>query len=167
MKKKLLTKTYLRDVQKHNLKLFVEDDKFVVVKEIVETNPKFVAMDGVCLIDNGYFIVEVVPKNENYAMRVFLNENKQPIEYYFDVSLENGLDKETKIPYFHDLYVDVIVYKDKIRVVDENELEEAFQNEDITKQQHDLALKIRDVLVKELEQGTNKLKNLSLDKYLK
>lgn len=167
MKKKLLTKTYLRDVQKHNLKLFVEDDKFVVVKEIVETNPKFVAMDGVCLIDNGYFIVEVVPKNENYAMRVFLNENQQPIEYYFDVSLENGLDKETKIPYFHDLYVDVIIYKDKIRVVDENELEEAFQNEDITKQQHDLALKIRDVLVKELEQGTNKLKNLSLDKYLK
>lgn len=167
MKKKLLTKTYLRDVQKHNLKLFVEDDKFVVVKEIIETNPKFVAMDGVCLIDNGYFIVEVVPKNENYAMRVFLNENKEPIEYYFDVSLENGLDKETKIPYFHDLYVDVIVYKEKIRVVDENELEEAFQNEDITKEQHDLALKIRDKLVLELEKGTNKLKNINLDIYLK
>lgn len=166
MKKKLLTKTYLRDVQKYNLKFFIEDDFYVVVKEIIETNPKFVAMDGVCLIDNGYYILEVIPKNENYAMRVFLNQQKQPIEYYFDVSLENGLDKETNIPYFHDLFIDVIVYKDKIRVVDENELEEAFQNDEITKEQHALAYNIKNKLLAELEAGANKCKNLDLQKYL-
>ena len=78
-----------------------------------------------CLIDNGYYIVEVIPKNENYAMRVFFNEKKERLMYYFDITLGNGLDLDTLIPYYNDLYLDIIVVNKKIKILDENELQEA------------------------------------------
>ena len=69
------------------------------MKKIIDIDSPFIIPTGVCIINNGYYIVEVIPKNENYAMRVFFNEKKERLEYYFDISLENGLDEESKVIY--------------------------------------------------------------------
>lgn len=165
--KKLLSKTYLRDVSKYELKFFSDNDDFyLVVKRIVKTDPKFITFKGLCLIDDGYYIVELLPKNENYAMRVFLNDKKEPIEYYFDISLENGIDEETKVPYYDDLFTDVIVVGDKVFVVDENELKDALKKGVIKQADFELANKTTSILVAELKAGTNRFKNLNLMQYL-
>lgn len=42
-------------------------------------------------------------------MRVYFNEKKERLEYYFDISLKNGLDEDSKIPYYEDLFIDIVV----------------------------------------------------------
>lgn len=117
-------------------------------------------------MDNGYYMLELIPKDEHYSMRVYFDENKEIISYYFDVSLENGLDKDTKIPYYDDLYVDITIFKDEIEVIDENELMEAYQDGLITKEQFDLANTTAAELLNELKENKNRYKNLNLKKML-
>lgn len=127
MRKKLISKTYLKDVNKYELNIyFDEEDYFLSVKKFIDVEKPFILESGLCLIDNGYYIVEVIPKKENYAMRVYFNEKKKRIEYYFDISLENGLDEESNIPYYNDLYLDITINREgKIKVLDEDELLDA------------------------------------------
>ena len=103
MIKKLISTTYLRDVLKYNLKIFYNEDYFYSVKQIIEVKEPFIISNGLCLIDNGYYIMEIIPKNEHYCIRVYFDTNKNILEYYIDISLENGLDEATKIPYYDDL----------------------------------------------------------------
>lgn len=110
--------------------------------------------------------MEVIPKNENYAMRVFFNNKKEILEYYFDVSLENGVDKEAGIPYYDDLFIDVTKTKDKVEVLDEDELEEALDNNEISITDFELANKIRDILLEQINNGNNRYMNMNLEQYL-
>lgn len=94
-----------------------------------------------CLIDNNYYIVEVLPKNENYAMRVYFNEKKERLEYYFDISLKNGLDEE--------------------------ELQEALNMGKISKAEYNIANETRDKLIQSIKNKNNKYMNLDLERYLR
>ena len=167
MKKKLLSQTYLKGVNKYELKLIDDNDEyFLCIKRIIEIDIPFITSNNLFLINNGYYIVEVLPKNENYAMRVFFNEKKEILHYYFDITLENGIDEETRIPYYIDLYLDVTFHNDKINVLDENELKAALDEEVITKEQFDLANKTKDLLIESLKNGKNKYLNIDIEKYI-
>ena len=169
MKKKIISKTYLRDVDKYQIKLFLdEDDYFVAVKKLIHVTNKFIINNGKTIaMDNGYYIVEVIPKNENYAMRVFLDDKKEIVEYYFDIIKESGLDEEYNIPYFIDLYLDItVLYNDKINVIDEDELLDAYSTNIITKEEYDKVLQVKDKLIEEKKNKTNKYMNLNINKYL-
>ena len=116
---------------------------------------------------DGYYIFEVISKYDNYALRIFLDDKKQVVEYYFDIIKESGIDPESKIPYFYDLYLDVVLTPNgEPYVVDEDELEEALNNKDITKEEYDLAIATKDKLLEEIKNGTNKLLNMDYQKYL-
>lgn len=167
MRKKLISKTYLRDVEKYTQTLFMDrSDYYASVKHILKTRP-FVSGHGIKLIADGYYIVEVVPKNENYSMRAFLNDKKEVLEYYFDISLGNGVDEETKVPYYDDLFTDIIVAEDKIYIVDENELSGALECKLITQEQYNLAKAVTDKLYKEIVDGANVYKNMDLKEFIK
>lgn len=167
MRKRMSSQKYLRDVNKYILKIFVsEKDYYVAVKEIIEVDAPFILSNGLRVIDNGYYIVEILPKNENYAMRVFLNEKKEILEYYFDISNGNGLDENTKIPYYDDLFLDVTVTNGEIELVDEEELEIALLDGNITKEIYDLAKITADNLIKEIQNGENIYFNMNLSDYL-
>lgn len=120
-------------------------------------------------MDNGYFVLECTPKNENYSMRVFFNKKKQPLLYYFDITNEQGLDKDTRVPYYIDIYTDIMIYTsdNKIVVVDEDELKEALKNKEISKAEYNKANKVTKQLFKELQDGTNQYKNIDFTIYLK
>lgn len=168
MRKKLISKTYLRDVEKYKLTIdFSNEDFYVAVKKIIKTNEPFFLTDGLCLIDNNYYIIEVIPKNENYTMRVFINDKKEILEYYFDISLGNGIDEETNIPYYDDLYTDIIIGKGKIAILDENELENALKEGKISLNDFNLANKTKDNLLKSIRENNNKYLNMNLNIYLK
>lgn len=167
MRKKLISKTYLRGVNKYELKIYFNlEDCYISVKKIIDIKEPFILSNGLCIIDNNYYIVEVIPKNENYAMRVFFNNKKEILEYYFDVSLENGVDKEAGIPYYDDLFIDVTKTKDKVEVLDEDELEEALDNNEISITDFELANKIRDILLEQINNGNNRYMNMNLEQYL-
>ncbi len=167
MRKKLISKTYLRGVNKYELKIYFNlEDCYISVKKIIDIKKPFILSNGLCVIDNNYYIMEVIPKNENYAMRVFFNNKKEILEYYFDVSLENGVDKEAGIPYYDDLFIDVTKTKDKVEVLDEDELEEALDNNEISITDFELANKIRDILLEQINNGNNQYMNMDLEQYL-
>lgn len=60
------------------------------------------------LVDNGYSRFCFMPMHKNWCMSVYLNENNDIVEWYFDMTRENCLDQKGK-PYFEDLYLDVVV----------------------------------------------------------
>lgn len=169
IKRKLISNTYLRDIDKYELNIYFDkEDYYISVKKFIDVRKPFIIETGDCLIDNGYYIVEVIPKNENYAMRVFFNDKKQRLEYYFDITLNNGLDEESKIPYYDDLFLDVTIKKNgEIRILDEEELIDAFNKNEITKEEVNLANITKDKLLESIKKNNNKYMNLSLEEYLK
>lgn len=66
---------------------------FTTIKKILNIKNPVVLKDGTCIMDNGFYIIEILPKNEKYRMRLYLKEQKKTIEYYFDISFENRIDK--------------------------------------------------------------------------
>lgn len=167
MKRKIITKTYLRDISKYQLKLYMdEEDSYIVVKKLIKVDKKFIIKDNLCVMDNNYYVVEVIPKNENYAMRLFLDNNKKPLEYYFDICKNNCLEPTTLVPIYDDLYLDITVLNDEINILDEDELEEALKTKNITQVDYKLVMSIKEQLLKEISNKTNKYMNKDYTKYL-
>lgn len=66
------------------------------------------------------------------------NQNKEIIEWYFDISKEIG--SENGVSYEDDLYLDVVVNPDgEIILLDEDELKEALDRLEISKEDYDMA----------------------------
>lgn len=149
----------------YNIQFVISDtlDYYACIKKIKKRNVPFI-IDNEYLIDNGYTVLEILPKNENYSMRVYLNDKKEVLQYYFDISLVNGLDKDTLIPYYDDLYLDITYNKGVIELLDYNELEEALQNGNITLDQFNLAKNTADKLIEELKLKSNKYFNMDFVK---
>lgn len=169
MKKKIVSKTYLREADKYQIKLYLdEDDYYASVKKLVHVTDKFIINNGNTIaMDNGYYIVEIIPKYENYAVRIFLNDKKEVIEYYIDIIKESGLDPEYNIPYFIDLYLDItVLYNGDIHVIDQNELQDAYNSSEITKDEYNQVIELKNKLIQEIKNGTNKYMNLDITKYL-
>jgi len=165
MKKKLVTKTYLREALDYDINIFYEDDYYVCVKRLNHLSKKFVITNGVIGMDDGYYIVEIIPKTGHQALRMFLDDKKNIVEYYFDVIKESGL--EDNIPYFIDLYLDVtLLFSGEVNVLDEEELENAYKNSTITKEEYELALKTKDQILKEIKNNSNRLMHIDIKKYL-
>lgn len=169
MKKKIITNTYLREAEKYNIKLFLdEEDYYISVKKLIHLSEKFIIRNNVVAMDDGYFIMEIIPKKGNYALRIFIDSNKNIVEYYFDIIKESGIDEEYKVPYFIDLYLDIaVLYTGRIDILDEDEFIEAYEKKDITKEEYEIVLKTKEKLLKEIKKDTNKLMKIDYLKYLK
>lgn len=169
MKRKIISSTYLRDVDKHQIKIYLDnDDYYLSIKKLIDVREKFIIRNDLCVMDNNYYVVEVVPKNENYALRVFFDDKKNPLEYYFDITKNNGLYENTNIPFYDDLYLDITILHSnrEIKILDEDELLEAFGNRDITYDELNMVYDIKDKLLCEINDNTNKYMNIDFMKYL-
>lgn len=167
MKRKVITQTYLRDVLKYQIKLYLdEDDCYISVKKLIKVDKKFIISDNLCVMDDGYYVLEVVPKYENYAMRLFFDNNKKPLEYYFDICKNSGLDPISLVPFYDDLYLDITVLNEKINILDEDELKQALEINDITDEDYKLTMVIKEKLLSEIKNKSNKFMNKDYYKYL-
>lgn len=82
--------------------------------------------------DNNYQWLTIMPKNDYYCLTVMMNENREMQVCYIDMIDEQGYDEEG-VPYFYDLYLDLVVYPNGIVIEDDmDELQEALQKSDIT-----------------------------------
>ena len=70
------------------------------------------------------------------------------------------------MPFYEDLYLDVIIEKRGISVLDEKDLDNALQSGDITEGDYLLAKNTLNSLLNELKLGKNALLAMDLNKFL-
>jgi len=169
MKKKRLTNTYLREAEKYQIRLFLdEEDYYISVKKLIHVTEPFIIHKSITAMDDGFYILEVVPKKGHVAMRQFLNDKKEIVEYYFDIIKESGIEEPYKVPFFYDLYLDITMLPNgEIHIIDEKELEEAYRENNITKEDYILAINEKNKLLKELKNKTYPLIKKDYSEYLR
>lgn len=166
MKRKFVTNTYLRGVDNYMLMQFEDNalDCYSVIKKVNSIDKPYISTHtgkGICLLKEGYYMLEYLPKNENYGVRVFLNDNKETISYYIDIINGIGIDYEKGL-YYDDLFLDITIDKvngDIINVWDEDELQKALDENDITQEQYDMAYSILKDVLNQIANNSNKYIN--------
>ena len=173
MRKKYTSKTYMRGVFDWDLVVQKrkQEDYYLTIKRINEINEPFIVKEygkDIVYIDNNYYIIEFTPLNQFYNARVFLDKNIDVIGYYFDISRGNGI--EENIPYYDDLYLDIIYspYNNNfISIDDEDELLEALNTGRITMEEFNLAKDVCSRLLDEIKQNKNIFVNMDKKKLIK
>ena len=96
--------------------------------------------EDIIVCDNGLKWLSILPQNDFYCITVMMNANDDILLGYIDMIAEQGIDIDS-IPYFDDLYLDLVVYPTgMIKVDDMDELEEALARKEITEEQFNLAI---------------------------
>ena len=98
-RRKYINNTYLRGIIKYKHCFFEDRENvcYISVKNILELKEPFYTSNSICLIDKNYYIVEIIPLHENYCIRIFLDNKKNVILYYFDITFQNGFDNSKVI----------------------------------------------------------------------
>jgi predicted RNA-binding protein associated with RNAse of E/G family len=95
--------------------------------------------EDIVVCQKGYKWLSILPSDDYYCITAMLNEENKFLLWYIDMIAGQGIDEDS-IPYFDDLYLDLVVYPDgNIFEDDSDELEEAFKRGDITLEQFELA----------------------------
>jgi len=127
-------------------------------------------------VDKNFKMLEYTPIDKNYNVRVYVNDKNEIFQYYLDIT--DGMEVREGIPFYNDLYLDVIYYNDKkfmkkisqgkkdLKIIDQEELQEALDNNIITRKQYDNAYRVANELIREIRSGTNKFVNRGLNDYL-
>lgn len=96
--------------------------------------------EDIVVCDKGIKWLSILPRNDWYCITAMMDENGEILLWYIDMIAKQGID-EDGVPYFDDLYLDLVVYPDGTIIVDDmDELEEALSKKDITQEQFDLAI---------------------------
>lgn len=106
--------------------------------------------------DNHYRWLTIMPQEDFYCITVMMNEEEQVQVCYIDMIEEQGYD-EDGVPWFNDLYLDLVFYPDGVVVEDDrDELESALSEGDITEAQFELAVntcaKLKDELLRDKDE---------------
>lgn len=106
--------------------------------------------EDIVVCDKGIKWLSILPEDDWYCITAMMNEEEEILLWYIDMIAAQGIDADG-IPYFDDLYLDLVVYPDGTVIVDDmDELEEALKQKDITQKQYELALNTGERLQKEL-----------------
>ena len=140
-------KDYFKTFTAKIIRVDEEDIKgYAAYLQIDEVNRPFMAGET-CLADNGYSEIEFLPDNENWRLSAMYDNHGNIIEWYFDITRENAVDEDGN-PYCDDLYLDVALMPDgQILVFDEDELQNALDDGDITQQESDMAHRVLSELI--------------------
>ena len=168
MRKKYTDETYLKGVSRYKVAIskIKDEESYVVVKNILEIDKPFIK--NAKLIDNGYYILEYTSMNKLYNARAFIDDKLNTISYYFDISLGNGIDEGR--PYYDDLFLDIIYginIENDMKILDEDELQEALEKEVITKEEFDLAYSVCNKLLEEIKENKNHFINMNKKEIIK
>lgn len=113
----------------------------LIINKVLEPQVWKFNHEDIIVCDDGFKWLTILPHNEFFCITTVMNEENEIAVWYIDIINSQGYD-ENGIPYFEDLYLDVVVYPDGEIIVDDmDELEKALQENDITEEQFDLAIK--------------------------
>ena len=102
--------------------------------------------EDIIVCDKGLKWLSILPKDDFYCVTAMINEKEKILLWYIDMIAEQGIDIDG-VPYFDDLYLDLVVYPDGTIIFDDmDELEEALIRRYITQEQFNLAIETSDKL---------------------
>lgn len=111
--------------------------------------------------DRGMRWLSILPERGDLCITAQIGADDAVALWYIDMIAGQGVD-ELGVPWFDDLYLDLIVNPDGAVVVDDrDELDEALRLGDITAAQHQRALDVCAMLQKGLEGGVVPLQTLT------
>ncbi len=117
-------------------------------------SPKWIKVkeEEVCILKDYYMTIQILPVGKNYVVTAWLDDKGTILQWYFDITARNFIG-EDQLPYFEDLYLDVTFdLKDRMIVLDENELKEAYEQKIITPEQFALVYQELDKIVENVRQ---------------
>ncbi|WP_054028787.1 DUF402 domain-containing protein [Bacillus sp. FJAT-28004] len=165
MKRKYGDLSHWRGIlQKTYKQMYIEEVDFtghvtlVIFNKVKEPiSFKLADHDDFNIVANGFMWLQYFPSNAHHTMTAVINEKREIVQWYFDITLANALTKEG-VPYFDDLFLDVVVLPNKeIFILDEDELLNALNNEIISEDDYRLAKAELDRLHATLTAGNNDL----------
>lgn len=110
------------------------------IKQVSEIQKWKFNGEDIVVCDKGIKWLSILPQSDFYCITAMMNERNEILVWYIDMIAKQGTDADN-IPYFYDLYLDLVVYPNgEILVDDMDELEKALQEKDITQEQFDLAI---------------------------
>jgi len=122
----------------------------IAIEEVSEKQIWKFNGEDITVCDNGIKWLSILPQNDFYCITAMMNEDNEILLWYIDMIAAQGIDTDG-IPYFDDLYLDLVVYPDGTIIVDDmDELEDALTIHDITQEQFNLAISTSDKLKAEL-----------------
>ena len=172
MKKKILSYDSWKCITEKKVEVkFVERSDFsgyVIKIDIVSvTEPQCWDLRGrrVCVCDDGFRWLIMLPKDEYYCVTAMSDGSGRFVLWYVDMILSQGV--EDGIPYFWDLYLDLIVTPDGQMIEDDrDELDSALSSGEITAAEHKLALdtakKLKTGLLSDIEALSSLTERLNL-----
>jgi uncharacterized protein len=115
---------------------------------------------SICIADAGFTWLHYLRDAANHVITAMYDSSGAIVQWYIDIVLEHGLD-ERGVPYFEDLYLDVVVGPDgRFEIKDADEIEVALKENVISQAQFDLAWLETNRLVGLLESGELNLRLL-------
>lgn len=163
--KYLSRKKWSRILERKYVHEYIDDSYFqgeialIHLIKVKESRSSNLGGEKVVWIDNDYYWLELAPINQNYWLTVMFNEKGRIQQYYFDITDKNVIDEQND-SYFYDLYLDIVVSNNQIYVLDEEELENAYKNNTISKAQYEKAIETKKVLVDQLEKYSHDLEKV-------
>ena len=166
--KKRYADRHVRKRAESNYKIVSVKDKYfngdIFFYDFIDVKEKIFIPNGKCIMDNNYKWLEFYDYSSKIKLTAIYDENNDIIEWYFDIARKIG--KEKGIPYEDDLYLDVVVTpKGEIKLLDEDELKEAYGKKEMTKKEYENAYKEAEQLMNKLKNNKDKLQEFT-DKYL-
>ena len=142
MVRKYLDETFLRDVEEYKIEKVETPEEYIVFKHFLKVRKRYEESHtgkNRCLQDNGYYMIEYLPKGKNYTVRSFIDKNKKVLRNYIDVVEKSGIEEETGRLYYDDMYIDIvediIEGQPRIQVRDFTDIEKAQMEGKITQEE--------------------------------
>jgi predicted RNA-binding protein associated with RNAse of E/G family len=165
-KKRLVYDTWTEITSKRYAHMNMDNEFFKGIAAVLYidevSSPQSWEFNGekIVVCDAGMKWLQLIPLNETYAITAMMNSNNEIELWYIDMIADYGVDNDN-IPYFHDLYLDLVVYPDgTIKIDDRDELEEAYKQKIITSDLYKLALETSEKLIKGILTDIPKLTEL-------
>lgn len=118
----------------------------IAIKEVSEIQIWRFHGEDITVCDKGIKWLSILPENDFYCITAMMNEKNEILLWYIDMIAEQGTD-EKGIPFFDDLYLDLVVYPNGLIIEDDmDELNEALSLGDISQDQFHLAIRTSDYL---------------------
>ena len=175
-RKRYLNEIYMCEVTEPKIttKFNKELNAYITFKEIIGTTHTcrvFTNGRRIALVDLNYIMMEYSSIDENYNLRVFIDDKGNILQYYFDIILSSSSENGEIV--YDDLYLDVIYETafstgccNYIFLADESEIKEALEKGNITQEEYDFGYEKAIKLMDELKSGKNRFVNRGLQDYL-
>lgn len=155
--------------KEHKCHRFIEDDfkgdiSLLTIKKVKKEWR--IDEEKRCILADNYKWLQIYPEGKHYCITAMIDDKDNIVEWYFDIARELG--NEDGIPYEDDLYLDVVIVPDgRIHLLDEDELEDAYNKKEVNKKDYDMAYKTANMIMeKAKEKDTVEKLTVFTKKYL-